>query len=122
MIFNLYNLLYILFFFLITTLHILALGFGAYVSTVAREIPQEFQESKWIAMAMGSPFQIFLIGVPTIVAVYTLSSFGRFICMSLIVFVTKIPQEHLQNTNLQLKNLQEMKLLFIMPRLLQVET
>jgi len=74
----------------ITAFHILALGFGAYVSAAAREIPQEFQEGRWIALAMGSTFQIFLIGVPTVIAVYSSSSFARFICMSLIVFVTNI--------------------------------
>jgi len=39
---------------------------------------------------MGATFQIFLIGVPTVVAVYSTSSFARFICISLIVFVTNI--------------------------------
>ena len=39
---------------------------------------------------MGATFQIFLIGVPTVVAVYTTSSFARFMSLSLIVFVTNI--------------------------------
>ncbi len=73
---------------LLVAFHAIALSFGAYVSTSAKDIPQEFQESKWIAMAMGSTLQIFLIGIPTVIATYTTSSFARYMSMMLIVFVT----------------------------------
>jgi len=72
----------------ITALHIVALGFGAYVSGAIRDIPMQFQDGRWIALALGTTLQIFLIGVPTVVAVYTTSPFARYICMALIVFVT----------------------------------
>ena len=75
---------------MIVAIHCFALIFGAYVSAAAREIPQEYQESKWMAMAMGSTLQIFLIGIPTIVATYTTSPLARFMSMTLIVFVTNI--------------------------------
>ncbi len=75
---------------LLVAFHILALSFGAYVSTAAKEIPQEFQESRWIALAMGSTLQIFLIGIPTVIATYTTSSFARYMSIMLIVFVTNI--------------------------------
>jgi hypothetical protein len=64
-------------------MNLIAAAVGAYaVST----FPTEFQESRWIVIALSSVTQVVFVAIPTTVAVYS-TEIGRFMILSSLVFV-----------------------------------
>jgi hypothetical protein len=59
----------------------------SYFAYKARNIPSDYHEAKWIAVAVISQSQLFFIAVPTIAAVYR-SVLGRFILQACVVFLS----------------------------------
>lgn len=57
------------------------------VAYKVRNVPSEYHEAKWVALALSSQTQIFFIAIPTIAAVYRVV-LGRFILISLIIFAS----------------------------------
>lgn len=68
-------------------LHAAALVATGFASSYVKDLPAEFQESRYLNYAILSMCQIFVLAVPTTVATYT-SVIGRFVIMSTVVFVT----------------------------------
>ena len=58
-----------------------------YASYMVRDFPAEFQESRFIDIAILSMAQIYFVAVPSIVAVYSQVT-GRFVVEFCIIFVT----------------------------------
>ena len=65
-------------------LEALGLGLCFVVSSRMRKVPHEFHEALYVTLAVAIIFQLFLIGIPVVLAVY--DSAGLFITLSLIVF------------------------------------
>ena len=68
-------------------LHAFALVATGYASSRVKDLPVEFQESRYLNLAVLSMSQIYLIAVPTVVATYS-NVVGRFVITSTVVFIT----------------------------------
>jgi hypothetical protein len=69
---------------IIASYHVLLLGIASYMCYVARDIPGEFSESKYIAMAMISNFQIMLIGIPVLILIGSDPSTSYFVRSTMV--------------------------------------
>jgi hypothetical protein len=86
-------------------LYLLALIIGAKVSFDVRGIPEEFQETTWISYAILGMLQVFIVAIPTTIAV-SFSENGKFVILStaitlsvlLFLFFLLVPKVHLVRT------------------------
>jgi hypothetical protein len=86
-------------------LYFLALVIGAKVSFDVRGIPEEFQETTWISYAILGMCQVFIVAIPTTIAV-SFSVSGKFVILStaitlsvlLFLFFLLVPKVHLVRT------------------------
>jgi ABC-type amino acid transport substrate-binding protein len=69
---------------IIASYHVILLGIASYMCYVARDIPGEFSESKYIAMAMISNFQIMLIGIPVLILIGSDPSTSYFVRSTMV--------------------------------------
>jgi ABC-type branched-subunit amino acid transport system substrate-binding protein len=65
----------------------LALFWSAVVANSIKNVPTEFQETKYVALTVGSLLQVYLVAVPAAIASYSYV-LGRFILLSSIIFVS----------------------------------
>ena len=68
-------------------LHAVAVVATGYASSRVRDLPVQYQESRYLNLAVLSMSQIYLISVPTVVATYS-NVIGRFVITSTVVLVT----------------------------------
>jgi hypothetical protein len=68
-------------------IHALALMASAFAAYEVKDFPAEFQESRFIALSVGTVTLIYSVAVPTIVAVYS-SVIGNFVFISSVIFVS----------------------------------
>jgi gamma-aminobutyric acid type B receptor len=73
----------------IACLHVGLLMYGNYLTYTARNLPTTFQESKWIALAMGSMLQLFMMGVPIVYAVAN-DPTARGLVMTSVIFLNNL--------------------------------
>jgi hypothetical protein len=89
--------------------HAVSLMLAASVAWRVKDLPTEFQESRYVALSIMSIAQIYLIAVPTVVAVYEFP-LGRFILMSSVCFFSVlillgfmfIPKMYLQQYGMEI--------------------
>lgn len=71
----------------VASLFALALVCAAVAAHAVRNVPDEYQESRWIALVLLFVAEIYIVAVPTVVAVWPVGGAGRFMLLSTIVFV-----------------------------------
>jgi len=71
------------------TFHAASLIGCAYAANQAKNIPTEYHDSKYLALAILSLTQMYLLGVPVLVAAYDSAS-GRYIVITSLVFLSSL--------------------------------
>jgi len=69
------------------TIHAISLALTSNASNHVRDLPVQYQESKWINLSVMSMLQIYLVSIPAVIASYN-DVTGRFVIMSSVVVVT----------------------------------
>ena len=73
----------------VAVLHFLTLAGGMIAARAVRHVPSEFGESYAVSLTVALLFQLYLLCVPTVIAVYG-SPLGRFIILTTFAFLTAV--------------------------------
>jgi len=74
---------------LITLMYLMSLVMTAILAYKVRDVPSDYQESKYVALILLSLVQVYVVAIPSTVAVYSVV-IGRFLLMSTVVFLTVV--------------------------------
>jgi hypothetical protein len=72
---------------LIITLHALTIALSTLAAYKIRNVPTQYQESRFTAIAALCMLQVYVISLPAVAATYS-SPIGRFLVLSFVVFIT----------------------------------
>ena len=74
---------------IVFTLHALSVIFTGIASSFVKDFPVQYQESRYLNLAVLSMGQIYILAVPSVIAVYS-SSIGRFVMTSTVVLISAL--------------------------------